>query len=1455
MPDIFDQITGASQPAPPSDVFDQTHAALAPKDAFDQVSPPATNEDAMHRAGTEVIRQNAVRRQAGIRDLTTDETGAIMDAYKMLAKQAPDQLRGQIAANVAKNTQVARGIMGDVRAASFEALTNYVPSIATLIDPETGLGLKQGQQAMANVNRDSTAGKVAGFAVGMGMFAAEGVTAPFIAAAEGAGEQRGTIFEARAKGQDISGGAEALETTARGVVDGVLTKLMLKSGGQASKVVSSFILPSVKEALAKEGLDTAGKLARTWAMDTIKSGAISETNYLADVGLGHLADPNVRPTWDEAEKAAAFGMVLPSAMGIIHGAVGKFREGNPVQQGAAPDPDLHPMGREPAIVGGVEVPDTAGTGADPEKVYISKDIPQTLDIDGKPVDIHRTLALHETTERALEDKGMSDDEAHAHATAAEHDSLRRNGVDPQHYEDALAPHEEIAAKNDLAKAPDDLDRTPYKKPPLRLTQERDIEQYPVGSVTAIPHSTYNIARQMSPEMAKDFGSGYTESKGENLWVRPSGDKTNADRHLLVVPSDKLSDPTKTNDFSADPSWAKAAAKQLPNADTYVVRNADEAAKFVADAKYGTMSIDPAMPKDTAASLVAQHAGKLDTQVFDPAKGTDARHFRIPTPALEAAPTTLGKVATALGKEDILTAGKAATDILTSAAGDLHRTFSPGTRGENARQTVASMRQENSRAARKADIRYAALDQARRAFDVFIKEYGQTAADDFMDRINRGEKQRYPELQDIADTLDTERRAKVEEMKSLGVGAGEKFDADWFGRQWQDTDKARGLFLGRRPLTGPKSFLKSRSLESVAEGREMGLKLVTDNPIEMHVMKMGEMDKYIHGVRVLQAGESNGTISRVQSGEVVPSGWSRIHDQIGLYKALNPTTGKVETGSFYAPEEVATLINNHLSPGLRGKDWFKAYLGAGNMLNQFQLGMSGFHLMFTSADAIVSKNALALRELSTGDLSGAITSMLGSPLAPVTNAMLGHKGLMEWYHPGSQGSDIGHLVGILEDAGARVAGDPIYRTHVTDKMMSAFRQGNVLGGLGRALLLPCELPTRFIMETVVPRQKLGVAMDLVRMEMMRNPGISRAELVAKARSAWDSADNRMGQLVYDNLFWNRAVKDIAMATTRSVGWNLGTFREIVGGAYDLAKAPTDILRGKPAELTNRAAYLLALPVTHAMCGSLLNYMFTGQPPQNLTDAFFPRTGGLDENGNPKRVSLPTYCKDIYGWASNPAQTLKNKVHPLLTNIYDMLTNKDFYGDKIRNEDDSFMQQVKQEALYAAKQFEPLSIRNLQRGLATGESPAQAAGSFVGVTPAPLRINQSPAERLASDMAAEGGHGGPRTQEQVVKSQLEHDLEQQVRRGDTEALRTALTNHQITHDTARLIQRRSQQTPLAGQVGRLSPSQGLKIWDTASPQEQAAIKRELILKLRHAKGSTLPDEYKSLIDQFRLRGIIQ
>ena len=77
-----------------------------------------------------------------------------------------------------------------------------------------------------------------------------------------------------------------------------------------------------------------------------------------------------------------------------------------------------------------------------------------------------------------------------------------------------------------------------------------------------------------------------------------------------------------------------------------------------------------------------------------------------------------------------------------------------------------------------------------------------------------------------------------------------------------------------------------------------------------------------------------------------------------------------------------------------------------------------------------------------------------------------------------------------------------------------------------------------MEEVVPRAKLGVAANMMQYEMGKNPFMDRTELRATARKVWDSTDNRLGQMVYDNLFWNKTVKDIALASVRSVGWNLG-----------------------------------------------------------------------------------------------------------------------------------------------------------------------------------------------------------------------------------------------------------------------------------------------------------------------------
>ena len=87
-------------------------------------------------------------------------------------------------------------------------------------------------------------------------------------------------------------------------------------------------------------------------------------------------------------------------------------------------------------------------------------------------------------------------------------------------------------------------------------------------------------------------------------------------------------------------------------------------------------------------------------------------------------------------------------------------------------------------------------------------------------------------------------------------------------------------------------------------------------------------------------------------------------------------------------------------------------------------------------------------------------------------------------------------------------------------------------------------------------------------------------------AWDSVDNRMGQLVYDNLFWNKTLKDLAFISTRSVGWNLGSVREIGGGGVDAVKAVADMARGRKPELTTRMAYTIAMPIITALYGAIL-----------------------------------------------------------------------------------------------------------------------------------------------------------------------------------------------------------------------------------------------------------------------------
>lgn len=601
-------------------------------------------------------------------------------------------------------------------------------------------------------------------------------------------------------------------------------------------------------------------------------------------------------------------------------------------------------------------------------------------------------------------------------------------------------------------------------------------------------------------------------------------------------------------------------------------------------------------------------------------------------------------------------------------------------------------------------------------------------------------------------------------------------------------------------------------------------------------------------------------------------------QLKTMRRRYPVGGLILRGYYYMPAEAAHIVKNFLSPGLGRFAWYRGARGFSNFLLQFQLGFSAFHLGFTSYDAAVSRFSLALEYLATGKPVMAAAKAVSSLWAPITNPIKGHSVYKAYLEGVIADPELAEYVRSLVEAGGRVKMDEFYRTKARERFVEAWRKTDVGGMLWNALPGLSEAVMWPILEWLVPRQKLGVFADLARFELERlRPDAGLEERRAAFAKAWDSVDNRMGQLVYDNLFWNKAVKDLAMISVRSLGWNLGTFRELPGGYADWARFARDTakygayrIRGgggdrggifggggggrppvAPPKVTHRMAYTLALPLFTAIVGATWTYLATGKGPEDEKDYFFPRTGGFDEAGHPERVSLPGYMKDQVHWWIHPVQAARNKLNPLFTMLGEMLQNEDYWGREIYNRNDPVVKVALDLARHVAKGFVPYAAGNLKRERERGASPAMQAAPFIGITAAPAYIDQTPAQRLMQEFLAEG-HKGSLTQAAAERIQARRELASKLRRHDPEAREmaiAALREGKLTAGDVRKAAAGAAKNPDLARYKLLPVEQALEVYRAANDTERRQFRlvalQKLAAKLRNAGAA----EKKQLIERYR------
>jgi hypothetical protein len=591
--------------------------------------------------------------------------------------------------------------------------------------------------------------------------------------------------------------------------------------------------------------------------------------------------------------------------------------------------------------------------------------------------------------------------------------------------------------------------------------------------------------------------------------------------------------------------------------------------------------------------------------------------------------------------------------------------------------------------------------------------------------------------------------------------------------------------------------------------------------------------------------------------------------LGTNTAQMPVGGAVIKGHYYGPPDAVRILDNYLSPGLRGNATFDIYRAAGNMLNQVQLGLSGFHLTMTGIEAMVSKLAQGIEEVSRGEFRHGGTSILESPVATITTLVKGSRALKQLYANDANMLMIATVADQVVQAGGGVLRDKTMRAYDdrVESMLRALRQGNIIGAAGRAIPAAFELPTKFVMEWWVPRLKLGAFMDMAAMELRTlGPEPTLPDVRRVLGGVWDSIDNRFGQLVYDNLFWKNTLKDAGMASVRALGWNVGTVREVFGApsgqARHLLKRPTRMRdtgeRGPQGErkyvadqdpwLTHKGAYVIAMTFGVATIGALYQYLHTGDGPSERRDYFFPRTGKKRPDGRPERVSFPSYFKDVYaaGHAlpGSVIETAGHKLNPILNLLYEMWQNEDYFGTEIRNPDDPAVEQAKQVARHLADAATPLSVRSFaQRKEDKGDSRVSSLESFFGVTPAPASVYRSKAEDLMRRYLPTGHRTLRQADASTEARQLRDGVRTKGAEGKAEA-REALKQGLLTPRQIENAAKGASQSPLASGFQRLTLEQAVSVYRVATPDERATLRALLIRKADNWSQNAAPADLRRL-----------
>ena len=655
----------------------------------------------------------------------------------------------------------------------------------------------------------------------------------------------------------------------------------------------------------------------------------------------------------------------------------------------------------------------------------------------------------------------------------------------------------------------------------------------------------------------------------------------------------------------------------------------------------------------------------------------------------------------------------------------------------------------------AIIAKAMSEEAQKTSAVYHQSKGRRAfwdrnkdiAKEFIRVFESGGKLKDPSLQTLVDGY----RAWNKRIYEQDMKTGFEYEArdNYLSHVFKDGGAVEDYFKTKYGAKwGDPGFIKDRTFQLYDEAIKQGFEPKYDNPEDIMQARQHASDVAQMRVQVFDDLTKNGLavkIEKTREGGRVTS-TPKPTD-------YNSVFWRSPTGDGYWVHQLAhevldnafnskSLWNAGGPPG----DIFRGAMYLKNALVPVKLAFSAFHPLHV----VGIDNAAAMSRSTKGMLAGKVhpavwlkdiakAGLLYESLPVVgSHSRLGSRMLALW-----QGKIAPKSITATDRTALQFMGEggfipemaAQYRTKAVEEFASAWRQGKLVTAGMKAPFAIIEGLSKPVFEQWIPGLKIASYLNDVKMALKTNPSLLEDGMARQLafRKIAKSVDNRYGEMAYNTLFWNKWVKDLSVASTLSLGWNLGFIREYGGGALDLGRAIKDkggisdkVARGE----LDRPAFVLAYTTTALAYGGLITYLMTGKPPATLKDYVYPQTGETDTNGKPKRVSTMFYTREFgsifyhtkeEGVATGLTKTIESKASPLFEMVGAWASNVDYFGHEISDPNAPAYKRLEQKVAYTLSDMEPLSVAG-----ASGGTTKEKILAVAGFTTAPKYVTNTGVE---------------------------------------------------------------------------------------------------------------------------------